>query len=502
MPIPAPPNDMAQCGATVHEPKSRKGRRKMFRRLPTCAVPGLAPICCDTNDPDTIKCGFMKRLFRKVPVPKPGRLEKLKAFTRVFCQEHINVAKYLTFEEWLGGTSYNDERKAQLNEAYIMLRGGAPSLRQCQHIDTFPKSESYVDWKHTRLINSRSDAFKVFSGPLFKAIENEVYNLPEFVKHATPAERMERVRALRKAGLRYYQTDFTAFESHFTSEVMEAIECELYRHCLPWCRDLEPVVIKTLLGMNKMRTRTGIRASVEARRMSGEMCTSLGNGFTNLVLAKFLAGEQGAELEGLVEGDDGLFATEAHLTADAYAGMGFTIKIEEVADPCAASFCGMVFAESGEVIRDPVKFLATFGWTSSFISAGPKIMLELERAKALSSVYETPQCPIVGALARRALGDTRGVKPRYVDDGYKARPSDEEELPDFHPSPDTRELFARMYGISPSTQMAIEAEFEAGNFNVLDLLRGTSKAIAGCSDYVVDPYGPFNEYASRYLEVG
>lgn len=166
--------------------------------------------------------------------------------------------------------------------------------------------------------------------------------------------------------------------------------------------------------------------------MSGDMCTSLGNGFTNLMLAKFLAAEQGKELAGFVEGDDGLFVTEATLTAEAYQQLGFSIKIVELGDPCKASFCGMVFAESGEIIKDPVKFLSTFGWTHSFINAGAAVMDQLLRAKALSAIYEAPQCPILGQLARCALEKTRGVIPRFVDDGYHRAP-DEVKLEPFSP---------------------------------------------------------------------
>lgn len=39
------------------------------------------------------------------------------------------------------------------------------------------------------MINSRSDAFKAFSGPFFKAIEKVVYEMPEFIKHTPVPDR-------------------------------------------------------------------------------------------------------------------------------------------------------------------------------------------------------------------------------------------------------------------------------------------------------------------------
>jgi len=185
------------------------------------------------------------------------------------------------------------------------------------------------------------------------------------------------------------------------------------------------------------------------------MCTSLGNGFTNLMLAAFLVDEAGGTLEGFVEGDDGLFSTDVELTSELYASLGFSIKIEEVQDPCSASFCGMVFSESGEIIRDPRKFMENFGWTHSFINAGPRIMDELLRAKALSAAYETPQCPIVGVLARKALARTTHVHPRFIDDGFHVCP-DVVNVPAFSPAWDTRVLFENEFGVSVSEQLAIE----------------------------------------------
>lgn len=458
----------------------------MFRRLNHCAVPGYAPLCMDSNDPDTVDCAFKQRLFRHVPVPKKGMLKKLKKFVRDFLSAHVPVVTPMSFEDWLSSTSYNEARKAELRKAYDSLRGGRPTRRQCEHIDTFVKSEFYPTWKHARMINSRSDAFKVWSGPRFKAIEDAVYSLPQFIKHVPVPERPEKIAALRAAGLRYFQTDYTAFESHFTPEVLDAVECELYRHCLSSDSDAD-FLVSVISGTNRMRTRHGVRADVVGRRMSGDMCTSLGNGFTNLMLALFIASEAGGHLDGFVEGDDGIFCTDFELTAKAYEELGFTIKIEEVDDPCHASFCGMIFADSGEIIREPRRFMMGFGWTQSFISAGPRLMDELLRAKALSTVYETPQCPIVGVFARYALQQTKGVTPRFVDDGYHRVPRDERHLPDFCPSADTRLLFEREFGVSIATQLLVEECVSRGDF----------EAVAS----LIPPTVEQGDYCSKYLEV-
>lgn len=429
----------------------------MFRRLNHCHVRGYAPICLDSNDPATVEAALLKRLMRDLPQADPGLLESFAMFVRVFCMENIARVTPKSFAQWLAESPYNQERRAQIQLAYDMLRGGRPTLKQCRKIQAFIKTEFYKCFKHARMINSRCDAFKAWSGRLFKAIEDEVYSLPEFIKHIPVPERPARIAAMRKAGRYYYATDFTAYESHFIPIFMRSCECILYEWCLQDQKDAH-FITKVLTGVNEIKTRTGIKAKVEGRRMSGDMCTSLGNGFTNLMLVKYIVASKGGECGGFVEGDDGLFWSTVPITAEDYAALGFTIKIEQINDPCEASFCGMIFAESGQIIKDPRKFLQGFGWTSSFINAGPKIMDELLRAKALSACYETPQCPIIGAMARHALSLTRGANPRFVDDGYHYNvPTDESNIPAFAPSSDTRMLFEAQFGIPVQTQLQIEA---------------------------------------------
>lgn len=458
---------------------------KVYRQLPFCAVPGFVPLCMDPKDPENVRCAFMQRLMRDVPPVEDSRLEKLRLFVRNFCEVHLRPVVPLEFEEWLAGTSYNEARKNELRLVWENLRYRRPTLRQAGHVDTFVKRESYPCFKHARMINSRHDCFKAWSGPIFKAIEEEVYQLPQFIKHIPVPDRPALIAALFKPGCHYYQTDFTAYESHFVAKVMDAIECELYRYCLRNYPDDAEFVCRVLKGTNRMRTRLGIRAEVQARRMSGDMCTSLGNGFTNLMLAMFIVSEKNGELDGFVEGDDGIFRSTVPLTAADYANLGFTIKIEEVTHPCLASFCGVICAESGEIIRDPARFLCNFGWTLSFLGGQTPLMMSLLRAKALSACYETPQCPIAGALARYALTKTRTVLPRWVDDGFHTRPPDEFQVPIFAPSPDTRLVFEKCFGVSIEDQLKVEADIMSGDMSRV-------------SKYI-KPHSDVSFFESRYI---
>lgn len=363
-------------------------------------------------------------------------------------------------------------------------------MHYAQKVNSFVKLESYDQYKYARWINSRGDRFKAWAGPLFKSIEMVVYQDRHFIKHVPIPDRPELVKGLIKGSLRYFNTDFTAFEKHFVEEIQENIEFVLYDELLKSKisgADLR-YLHKVLTGENHLKMRLGAIANLKARRMSGEMCTSLGNGFTNLMLALFIASKKNGHIDGFVEGDDGIFACDFEMTKEDYVQLGFEIKIIELASPCEASFCGMVFSESGEIIKSPLRVLESFGWTHSFIDASEKIMLELLRAKSLSLVYEVPQCPILGALGREALKRTRGVVPRFVPDGYHTFehvPKDEKGFAKFDPKPDTRVLFEKVYHIGVSEQLYLESLIQSND-------------LQGCFDalrFHCDIY----DYAARYV---
>lgn len=501
MPLPFPTAKFAKS-TKLFPTNVRKDRRRMFRRFPLMRLPGFAPICCDTHDPRMQEAAYIKRLLRDVPDPDPKKLKALATYVDWFLKEYVPVAKVGTYEAWRDGLKFPQARIDELNEANELNRGGRPPRSIARKVQSFCKTEFYTAYKFARTINSRCDRFKAYSGRFFKAVDEVLYPLTIggfhcFAKHLTRQELGAEICALRGRGKYTYSNDFTAYESHFVATVMNICECALYRHCLQLFPDDAEYICGVLTGVNKMHMRGGTRAEVKARRMSGDMCTSLGNGFTNLVLAHFLAHEQGKEIVGPVEGDDGLFSTDAHLTPERYAELGFTIKITLVDDPRKASFCGMLFSEDGEIIKNPVKFMVGMSWTHSFINAGDAIMAQLLRAKALSSVYETPQCPILGALSRAALKVTRGVKPRFVPDGYHKLPPDEMPIPKFEPKYSTRSLFADEFGVSIDEQIRLETLIEEGEWE--EASRSLAETIRSLGDEnsksVLDMY----DYERKYI---
>lgn len=258
-------------------------------------------------------------------------------------------------------------------------------------------------------------------------------------------------------------------------ELIRGCEGQLYHYCFPFDKQAIDLIVNTLSGTNSMHFRNGIRLKCQGRRMSGDMCTSLGNTFTNYMLFRFWAychGLSDGQFNALVEGDDGLFAvpSEIDLDAEFYKKLGFTIEIVNTDDPSLASFCKLIYSDDGTIVRDPYRFISKFAWTHSNILAGDRIMDELLRAKALSAVYESPSCPIVGAIARYALAHTRHVRPRFEYDGYHSCPSDEVTVIDFAPSDSARKLFSDLFAICPAEQIAIESFITEGDFDSANVL--------------------------------
>lgn len=462
----------------------------MFRRLrKEITVPGYGPICLDTKDPETVTDSFCARLLRECPPVDPVELAEFKRFVKTQLKDvpEVDVSS-VDFSEWLAGLTFNQARKDELQAANDSLNGGNPTKKQCQQINAFGKTESYPEYKHMRMINSRCDQFKAWAGPYIHALEEVVYShYPEFVKHTTIQERADRVRAMRRDGSLYYCTDYTSFECGFSPAFMQACENQLFRHCLSKWKGCE-LLCRTNCGTNRMRTRMGVSANVKGRRMSGDMWTSLSNGFSNLMIARYQAYKMKANMTALIEGDDALIATSKPLDVELYSKLGFIIKIDQVYDPCKASFCGLVFSESGEIIRDPRRFMSTYSWTHSCINAGQRIMDELLLAKTLSGLHETPQCPIIGQMLRTAYDMTHHLNPRFIRDGYHDSVEAKGVVVEaFQPSMDTRSLFAEMYGISISSQLEIEASVRSGSLSGVERLIPSSDAMA--------------DYSAKYLEV-
>lgn len=451
----------------------------------------------DLVDGPTLLNGCKARFCAKPPVPKRNLLRALRKHVRWRVKKLFKPllpGEVPTVREWLDSCPYPLHRKTELLKAWT---GAEEQIRAKDFkVLSHGKQETYLRYKHARGINSRSDVFKCYTGPYFKAIESVVYKHPVFIKHVPVRERPAYI--LNMLGSKpgpFFESDYSQFEKHFTPEVMESLEFELYDHML---KDF-PAALKTIKDAMSGKNRCSygkFRIDIEGRRMSGEMCTSLGNGFSNWMLADFLCTRKGGHFIGVVEGDDALFYSTVPLTKEDFAELGFEIKILEHQNLLRTSFCGLVMSEDLATMTDPRKVLINFGWTHSPLRVGgPKVKAGLLRAKALSLAYEHPRCPILFALAERMLVHTHGVRPRFETGWYEQTLN--AEIAKFSaetavmiragPSHQTRCDFADQFGIPIEHQLSIEREIADWKGGYLDgpFLRGlfTGPDYEDCRDY-------------------
>jgi hypothetical protein len=322
---------------------------------------------------------------------------------------------------------------------------------------------------------------------------------PKFVKKVPVSGRARLVQALEKLGLPIWTADHSAFEAGLHAALMSATACVVYEWVFHDDSHL-PLIRYALLCACELRGETANMFLV-SRRKSGANDTALFNTLINYLTQAFLAARKGGVWFGLCEGDDSLFATDVEITSADYAELGMVCTPVRVPNATEASFCGIVAGPAGEMMRDPLPFLQKFGWTASCIGGGSKVKSGLLRAKALSAAVELPQCPIIGAVARKALELTRDVTPRWEYDAYRGRLNyDERSVVVFDPHPTTRETFARLYGVSVAAQLAVEAKIARGEMDILSyLLPAAGGAGSGAGEPTSVPFAA-NHAAARFVE--
>jgi hypothetical protein len=237
--------------------------------------------------------------------------------------------------------------------------------------------------------------------------------------------------------------------------------------------------------------------------MSGEMCTSLGNGFSNLMFMLFVLKDAGCyNVNGVVEGDDGLFVFDGPIpTSLNFADIGLNIKLIVVDDLAKASFCGLVFDTTDLInIADPMKILAQTGFsTQQYVFSKSKVLRGLLKAKAFSLAYQYPGCPIISSFSRYLL--------RVLVDDYcyfKKGNSDYTDLLQkeaftfwmahsdvlsIETGMNTRMLMEQVFGISIPHQLHMESYFD--NLDLIVVL----------DDEIILVHMPilWKDYASQYM---
>jgi len=234
-------------------------------------------------------------------------------------------------------------------------------------------------------------------------------------------------------------------------------------HELNWCLEI-------LSGVNRVESKY-LSVEIDSRRMSGEMNTSLSNGFANLMLFKFLTQNTGSVC--VVEGDDCLARIEGPCpTAEQYAELGFRIKIETYDDLGMASFCGLLFdLRDRQLFKEPTKAILNFGWSNYiYLHASFKTKKQLAKSKAMSFMSECPHSPIIGCFALRMYNLLRDVKCKVdITNTYVHYLLKQFKFVEFSPTLRTRLLFHQKFGISLTHQLLIESRIVMMEYCPIDI---------------------------------
>lgn len=466
---------------------------------------GVALPRTDITNGLALALGALKRVALETPKPNKTKLAQFKANTQRLAEKKLkplSMEDVPEFYDWIATRNFSTSEKQDYIDAWegmcdkhkIDPRGEGSMIKM------FMKWESYTDFKYPRAINARVHETRCVLGPIFSAIGDQMFDLPDFIKKIPVQDRPNYIyeRLYRPDGV-YYATDISSMEASFSPEVLD-VEFTLYEHMLknftgPWLKICRSI----LVGQNVMKNKN-FRMKVEGKRMSGEMNTSLGNGWMNLAMLDFLCNQLGSEYNGVFEGDDCLANIVGMIpTQEMYAEIGFKVKLEVHRALEEASFCGQVFdLTDRRVVTDPRYVLTSYGWLNPRVMSGRRsLALSLLRAKSWSLGYQYPACPILSAASRAYLRLTRGHSIQNVTkffDTYKrellqeAIDAGRPEL-NQHIGEETRLLVEKLYGVSVTTQLKYEEYFD--NLKSIEPIPNyfdnIPDAWTHCSDkYVVD----------------
>lgn len=462
---------------TVHELSARSTPTGiLFGNFPLLTAMPMSSTTCGRS----AITGCIKRCASAMPAPDHGVLREFSDFSvsEITKVPRVDKDLHVSVREWLKTTSYS--YKLQCRMIKEVLEGPHPcDDKEFNTVNQFVKLERFPEFKAPRLINAKKNSFKFHLGPIVKEVEKLIYKMPEFIKSIPVKDRPRYILEMIAGDDReYLTTDFTSFEANFTRFIMRHCENELLRHVftghhlyhkLDWmCSAIE--------GRQVCKSRLGYTLEVDATRMSGEMTTSLSNGYSNLMFMKFMFARCGVkDLRIVVEGDDAIMSVPKGSkvpTVEDFALLGLKVKLERHENLCTASFCGLVF-DKDDLINVTEPLATVVEMTILPPKCAPMRLskkMAFLKAKAMSAKYQYNGCPLVDAYASWILRATKKYDHRVVlksdcswwdaqkftaafsDDSWKVRTQTPWA---------TRVLVEEKYGISVAAQQAIEFFFDS-----------------------------------------
>ncbi len=486
---------------------------------------GAAAPHVNPGDSLTSALGSIYRIGRKLPKPKYHlHKRKFRRFVKRWLERHvkpIEIDADVSVRTWLESTTYSRKRKEDLWKKFESLDLGDTQINwmkiqtmldlyqemhdKCKNrpdeylkwikikknresnpvalmnlflLKCFIKDEGYPEPKMARGIYSRSDFAKVILGPYIALASAQIMKTrPEFIKYVPVHLRPKYIRdRMRFFSNQYRSTDYTSFEAHFTAEMMEDCEMLLFEHVFKNLHGYEQL-IRLIRWMKFELPNICIfkyfTLMIRGKRMSGEMDTSLSNGFSNLMFLYYICHVHGIKEDSVlvvVEGDDALCVIFGTIPDQFYADFGLCVKIEKFDELSEASFCGLVFDEDDVVIiPDIIQTLTELGWTTQKYARCKKSTLKMIlRAKALSMLHEYRACPILTHVGYQLCKLTSGI---YLKTDFILDYFNQYEAPGVIEARDTvdpkilqeigiktRNLVEKLKGITVADQIQIEKD--------------------------------------------
>lgn len=382
-------------------------------------------------------------------------------------------------EDWLSCSRYDTKRKNKLRFlSYKNIKRVQKFPKHFFHCKSFIKSEFYNDIKEPRIINSRTDDFKSVIGPYTHLTESCVFD-SHFIKHKTPDEIAQIMQNMSTSYSNFYGTDYSSFEGSFRRDLMLSVEFKMFERVLHNYPHIVKLIEQTYRYDNvikyQIHGKRKATARFEGSRMSGDMWTSLSNGFTNYCLVKYVMHKNATNGEFrydfLVEGDDGFICCDREIDFSIVRDLGFQLKCDHFKSINDMSFCG-ICVHDGLLVPDFWRIMNKYGYSHDRTSIRylqtktnrqKRNFKNMVHSRALSLLAQSRGIPILQAIAQQQLTFGGHYDPRYVD-WWENEVYDFSNVTSMTALPITqsmRQFFADRYDIPIDIQYRIEDQIKA-----------------------------------------
>jgi hypothetical protein len=421
-----------------------------------------------------------------------------------------------TMEEWLESTKYTRKMKNQILSDWNNEVISPIQIPKQSHCKSFIKLEQYPEFKQPRIINGREMATIMTYANLIVAAEHSLYKHEWLVKKIAVTNRAGNLAEnFPTVGGHIIGSDFTSFECSISHTLLHLVEKRMLKHMFR-NTGFESQIDEyyELVANTNTMVFKNMKASVFGKRMSGDRTTSFGTCLIMIALFSFVFEYYNLEYVIRVEGDDVIAWVNHLFPVDIFDLLGFSIKLDHYEQVNYASFCGLIFDDSHNILTNPMKVILNTPWVDAkYRDSKCTKIRALQRAKALSILYQYPGCPVLGpyaAMVLRASTGTihRGTFDKMIASTYANRTG--QNYDDFYAyfgqfpgssmlhavityRPVTmmgRVMVEDMFAMSVDEQLMLEESF-ATNFNE-DLLDYPDDAVYFAMYYVAPAREPWN----------